>query len=134
MIAAHVKRLSPAKVILTTFSLSEASLCEFVDLLGSGQLSDLTIITDFTVRKNKLDVLLFAHENARIFLTDVHAKVALVSNGKDDVVILSTSNLNAIKRYEASVVFYDRPSIDYFRSHLHILLNESVRFEPNSAY
>ena len=91
MIALHVRRLKPASVFLTTFSLSEIAIRSFIELFEEGDLLALTIITDHTVRKNKLDMLLFANENASIFLTDVHAKIAHISNEQEAVVILSTS-------------------------------------------
>ena len=79
-------------------------------------------------------MLLFASENASLYLTDVHAKVALISNLQEEVVILSTSNLNAIKRYEAGAVFYDPDSIAFFKNHLDQLIAESMQFEANDTY
>ena len=131
MIAFHVRRLKSASVFLTTFSLSEIAIRTFIELFEQGELLALTIVTDHTVRKNKLDMLLFANENASIYLTDVHAKIAHIYNDTDAVVILSTSNLNAIKRYEAGAVFYDPVHIDFFKNKIIELIHDSIPFEPN---
>jgi len=131
MIADHVRRLKRASVFLTTFSLSEIAIRTFIELFEEGELLALTIITDHTVRKNKLDMLLFANENASIYLTDVHAKIAHIYNESEAVVILSTSNLNAIKRYEAGAIFYDPAHVAYFKQKIIELINDSIPFEPN---
>ncbi len=131
MIALHVRRLKPASVFLTTFSLSEIAIRSFIELFEEGDLLALTIVTDHTVRKNKLDMLLFANENASIFLTDVHAKIAHIYNEQEAVIILSTSNLNAIKRYEAGALFYDPAHIEFFKRKITELIADSIPFEPN---
>jgi len=118
----------PAKLLLCTFSISESAIREFISLKEDNLVSEIEIIIDHTARKNKLDMLLFANENTKVFLADVHAKVIVIYTGKHKIVIMTSANMNTIKRYEAGIISIDSSLTDYFIQQLEELKQISIPF------
>ena len=118
----------PAKLLLCTFSISESAIREFVSLKDDNLVSEIEIIIDHTARKNKLDMLLFANENTKVFLADVHAKVIVIDTGNNKLVIITSANMNTIKRYEAGIISVNSSITHYFTQQLEELREISIPF------
>lgn len=114
MIADLLHEIGRSEIKLCTFSIGEEAVRGFIELIDEGLIEKLTIVTDFTVKKNKIGMLLFASETASIFLNDVHAKIVHMSNSCEKATIITTSNLNKIKRYEAGIVYRNDEHCDFF--------------------
>lgn len=130
IISEVLQETGKADIKLCTFSIGEEAIRGFLGLIDDGLIGDLTIVTDFTVKKNKLGMLLFASETASVFLNDVHAKVVHISNANHKATIVTTSNLNKIKRYEASVIYVDSAFCDHFSEKIDDLIQNSIPFTP----
>ena len=117
----------PAKLRICTFSISESAIREFISLKDDNLVSEIEIIIDHTARKNKLDMLLFANENTKVFLADVHAKVIVIEAG-NNIVIMTSANLNTIKRFEAGIISLNSSITDYFMQQLEELKEISMPF------
>ncbi len=117
----------PAKLRICTFSISESAIREFISLKEDNLVGDIEIIIDHTARKNKLDMLLFANENTKVFLADVHAKVIVIEAGAS-IVIMTSANMNTIKRYEAGIISINSSITDYFIKQLEELREISIPF------
>jgi hypothetical protein len=117
----------PAKLRICTFSISEAAIREFISLKDDRLVNEIEIIIDHTARKNKLDMLLFANENTKVFLADVHAKVIVIEAG-NQIVIMTSANMNTIKRYEAGIISINSAITAYFIEQLEELKQLSIPF------
>jgi hypothetical protein len=100
-----MEQTGPADVCLSSYSISEASVRCFYNLLESGNIKKLTCLFDQRIKKNKPDVLLFASNlTTEIYFTDCHAKLITISNDIWKVVIIGSANFTVNKRYECGVI------------------------------
>jgi hypothetical protein len=130
MIAELLHDIGKSDIKLCTFSIGEEAIRGFIELIDEGLIGTLIIVTDFTVKKNKIGMLLFASETAKIYLNDVHAKIVHISNVSQKATIITTSNLNRIKRYEAGIVYRNNEHCDFFGQKLDELIENSIPFVP----
>jgi len=126
------KRYGKLDVSIVTFSISEDSLRTLFLQMDAGNIGTLTMLLDFSVRKNKLEMLLFAHGfSLDIFLNDVHAKIFLVSNEFFRFGIVGSANLNVNRRIESGFYFTGTEFFDFFKNELDEYIQQSVKYEPD---
>ena len=110
-----LSRLGPCKVKIATFSVSEESLRPLFLLQEDKQITDLRLLLDYTVKRHKLDLLLFATSITPDIRTDsCHAKILLLENEKYKFGIVGSANLNTNHRWEAGVTFTAGELYTYF--------------------
>ena len=74
-----LSEIGPADIRIATFSMSEDSLRPLFFLADDKKITGLTLLLDTTVKRHKLDLLLFASNiTPRIWIDSCHAKVLLV--------------------------------------------------------
>jgi len=98
----------PARIRLSTFSLSEIALRAMYRLVESGQVLGLECILDTTVKRHRLGLLYFASNiAATIALTKNHAKILLIENEQFRWVVVGSANMNMNDKIEAGIVSAD---------------------------
>lgn len=116
--------IGPASVRIATFSISEDSLRPLFFLSDEGKITDLTLLLDTTVKRHKLDLLLFASSiTPSIRIDSCHAKLLLVENEQYKFGIVGSANLNQNRRWEAGFYFTAGRHYDYFAQ----MFNESYK-------
>ena len=107
--------LGPSAVKIATFSVSEDSLRPLFFLADEGKIQDLKLLLDTTVKRHKLDLLLFAVGiTPEIRIDSCHAKVLLVENEQYKFGIVGSANMNQNHRWEAGFYFTAGSHFDYF--------------------
>lgn len=120
--------IGPASVRIATFSISEDSLRPLFFLSDEGMITDLTLLLDTTVKRHKLDLLLFASNiSPNIRIDSCHAKLLLVENEQYKFGIAGSANLNQNRRWEAGFYFTAGSHYDYFAQ----MFNESYQDAMN---
>lgn len=120
--------IGPASVRIATFSISEDSLRPLFFLSDEGMITDLTLLLDTTVKRHKLDLLLFASNiSPNIRIDSCHAKLLLVENEQYKFGIAGSANLNQNRRWEAGFYFTAGSHYDYFAH----MFNESYQDAMN---
>lgn len=123
-----LEAIGPASVRIATFSVSEDSLRPLFFLSDQRKITDLTLLLDTTVKRHKLDLLLFAANiTPDIRIDSCHAKVLLVENERYRFGIVGSANLNQNRRWEAGFYFTAGKHYDYFAN----LFNESYESALN---
>lgn len=98
----------PARVRISTFSLSEIALRTLFRLIESGQVTGLECILDITVKRHRLGLLYFASNMATtIALTKNHAKILLLDNDQHRWVVVGSANMNVNDKIEAGILSSD---------------------------
>ncbi|MDR2627553.1 MAG: hypothetical protein LBC40_05930 [Dysgonamonadaceae bacterium] len=122
-----------ADVYVATFNVSEDSLRTFFFLQEGKSIRSLTMILDTTVKRHKLDMLLFAaNVTPDIHIASNHMKVMLVENGSRFVGVVGSANMNNNPRYEAGFIFTDEQYYRYFKdAFMNVYRTDSVAFEWN---
>lgn len=119
-----------ANVKIITYSISEDSLRTLFLECDAGNVGNLSLLLDHSVRKNKLDLLLFARNfTSEIRLSDVHAKVFLVENERLKFGIAGSANLNKNRRIESGFYFTSGEVFDYFSEQFDYYFESAVKYE-----
>lgn len=118
-----------ADVRIATFSVSEDSLRPLFFLCDEGRISRLRLLLDYTVKRHKLDLLLFAAGfSPDIRIDACHAKVLLVEGRGHRFGIVGSANLNQNHRWEAGVWFTGGPMFDYYRNQFDAAYDEAMPY------
>ena len=119
-----------ANVKIATFSISEDSLRTLFLECDKGNVANLSLLLDHSVRKNKLDLLLFARGfSTDILLSDVHAKIFLVENERLKFGIVGSANLNKNRRIESGFYFTSGEHFDYFNQKFDEYIDNAVIYD-----
>jgi hypothetical protein len=125
-----LQRIGPADVKIATFSISEDSLRPLFFLVESEMIQHLTLLLDGTVKRHKLDMLLFAlNITPSIRIDSNHAKILLVRSQTHSFGIVGSANLNQPKRIEAGFYFTAGKHFDFFQSEFEKYFNNAMPYE-----
>ena len=119
-----------AEVKIATFGISEDGLRPLFFLVDEGVISKLSLLLDLTVKRNKLDMILFASNiTPNIRLESNHSKILLVKNHTHAFGIVGSMNLNQPKRFEAGFYFTTGKHFDYFDNMFDKIYSEAIPYE-----
>lgn len=125
-----LQRIGPAEVKIATFSVSEDSLRPLLFLVDSDLITKLTMLLDTTVKRHKLDLLLFAlNITPTIRIDSNHAKILLVRNDTHTFGIVGSANLNQPRRIEAGFYFTAGKHYDFFDKEFDRFFDEAIPYE-----
>ena len=127
-----LEQIGTVEVKIATFSISEDGLRPLFFLVDDGSITELKMVLDMTVKRHKLDMLLFASNiTANIRLDSNHSKILLVKSSSHAFGIVGSSNLNQPRRYEAGFYFSKGTHFDYFDSMFDKMYNDATLYELN---
>ncbi len=119
----------PAKVTLSTFSISEAAIRAFSLGMNSGMITELNCLFDYTVKKNKTQLLFFAKNVTSIIkLAPNHSKIMLLENENWKLVVVGSANMTPNPRKEAGVIITVPSLYDQYYSHLNKAIEDGIDF------
>lgn len=125
-----LEQIGPAKVRIATFSISEDSIRPLFFLADSGLITELKMLLDTTVKRHKLDLLLFALNVSPLIKIDSnHAKILLVENDSFKFGIVGSANLNQPKRVEAGFYFTSSRFFEFFSNEFEKYYDNSIPYE-----
>lgn len=104
MIALASEKIGPAKLYLSTWTITEEPMRVLFGLIQKGLIQELNCLFDYRIEKRKAEAFQFAQVNAsKIKLVKIHAKVAVLINEEWAITILGSANLTKNPRIEAGV-------------------------------
>lgn len=125
-----LERIGPARVKIATFSISEDSIRPLFFQVDAGMIIELSMLLDSTVKRHKLDMLLFAlNVTPNIKIDSNHAKIFLVENNENKFGIVGSANLNQPRRVEAGFYFTAGKHFDFFDQQFDKYMNEAMPYE-----
>ena len=125
-----LSEIGPADIRIATFSISEDSLRPLFFLADEKKITGLTLLLETTVKRHKLDLLLFASNiTPRIRIDSCHAKVLLVENDKYQFGIAGSANLNQNHRWENGFYFTSGKHFNYFSEMFEQAYNQAISYE-----
>lgn len=126
-----LSRMGESDVSIATFSVSEDSLRPLFFLTEEKRIRRLTLLLDHTVKRHKLDLLLFATNiTPDIRIDACHAKLLLIQNEQYQFGICGSANLNQNCRWEAGVWFTSGEHYTYFAESFCKAYREALPYEP----
>lgn len=109
----------PAKVWISTFSISEAAIRAIHLAIEKGWITEIHCLFDHTIRKHKLGLLYFAsHVVGDISITSNHSKLVLIENDEWKISVVGSANMTPNPRKEAGVIFSDPNALEFYKTHL----------------
>lgn len=124
--------IGPASVRIATFSISEDSLRPLFFLTEEGKITSLQMLLYTTVKRHKIDLLLFAANiSPQIRIDSCHAKVLLVENAQYKFGIVGSANLNQNHRWEAGFYFTAGTHFDYFSATFNQAYESAMNYAVN---
>ena len=116
---------------ITSFSISEAAICTFQQMLEDGRLKSLRCLLDNSLRKTKTSLLFFLHNTgADLRLSLNHSKIILLHNDSWKISINASANMSRNRRIEALVLSSEVSTFNYYHFELLKLFQLSVPFLP----
>jgi len=113
----------PGPVRICSWSVSENSVRELVELVHSGLISDLQCLFDFRVVQHTPGAYELARENFPVKLSMVHAKITAVKGSKMSAVVIGSANYNDNRRIEVGMVNTSPKDVEYYFDFLHKKIN-----------
>ncbi|MBC6698072.1 phospholipase D-like domain-containing protein [Hymenobacter puniceus] len=112
-----LERTGPARVYITSWTITEAPLRSLRELRNAGVIKELTLLLDHRIKSRCPQAWqLVPSLQARVHLSKCHAKVTVVENDEWAVAIVSSQNYTRNPRIEAGIVSLDRGAADFHRS------------------
>lgn len=109
----------PAKIWLSTFSISEAAIRALHLAIEKGFITESHCLFDHTIRKHKLQLLFFASNTVSdISISANHSKLILIENDSWKISVVGSANMTPNPRKEAGVIFSVPDIFDQYKSHL----------------
>ncbi|WBL42378.1 hypothetical protein PBT90_16705 [Algoriphagus halophytocola] len=122
MIALASEKIGPAKLYLSTWTITEEPMRVLFQLIQKGLIEELHCLFDYRIEKQKAEAFQLAKVNAsRVKLVKIHAKVAILINQDWAITILGSANLTKNPRIEAGVLSSCR---EVARFHRDWIINE----------
>lgn len=117
----------PAKVWLSTFSISEIAVRAFSLAIENGYITELYCLFDYTIKRHKLNLLYFAKNIINdIKLSANHSKLFLIENNHWNISVVGSANMTPNPRKEAGAIFTDINTFVSFKRHFLKALESGV--------
>lgn len=105
----------PAKVWISSFSITEVAIRTFLNLQETGQITNLSCLFDFTVKRHKTGLLFFANNVVSdITISKCHAKLILIENADCTIAVVGSANFNINDKKEVAVIHFKRWFFDFY--------------------
>lgn len=117
LLAYLLEQTGKADVLISSYSVSEASIREFLRLKESGLINSIRCLLDLTVKAHKGGILYFANNVAdEIRLTANHSKLILIESETLCVTVLTSANFTVNPRYESGSITTDKEVFQFFKN------------------
>lgn len=127
-----LRKTGPAKVSLSSFSITEVAVRTFLTLKEEGLIQQLDCLFDMTVKRHKVGLLFFTSNVANnIWISKCHAKLILIENEEHSFCVVGSPNFNINDKKEVIVIHKDRWFFDFYRETLAGWMNEALRIDPD---
>lgn len=127
----HVLSLTgPAKVFITSWTISEQPVKELLQLMDGQMITELHILLDSRVKINCPNAYQIAqHRFANMRLCHIHAKLAVIKGEKYSITINSSANLSRNPTIEAYVVTESKAVANFHSKWICEQIEESMPFQ-----
>lgn len=130
MIEYILLKTGPARVCLSTWTITELPLRTLLSLHKRGLITELNCLFDHRIKERTPKAFQLAQAIvSNLKLTKVHAKVTVIENERWGVAIISSANLSRNPRIEAGVIFTDQKSAAFHRDWMMEEINNQKPFK-----
>ena len=132
LIAHLLEQTGPARVRISSFSITETAIRSFIRLQEEGLITSLTCLIDLSVKRYRIGLLFFASNVVNeIGMTNIHAKMVFIENENWKVVVVTSANLNNNDKKEAGVIISIPWHYQSLLAHYENWYSESLKVTPD---
>lgn len=111
-----LEKTGPADVYATTWTITEAPVRVLQQLMGSGAIRSLTLLTDHRIKSRAPGAWqLMQTLGAHVCLSKCHAKITVAIGAEFAIVAVNSQNMTNNPRIEAGTVIFDRAAAEFYR-------------------
>jgi hypothetical protein len=122
----------PAKLKVSSFSISEVATRMFLNCMENGLITELQCVLDLSVKRHKLGLLYFASNIGTVIsLIKCHAKIILIENENWHVTVIGSANLQVNDKIEAGVIFTGAEPFNFFSDKFEKWFNSGMKIDAN---
>ena len=127
-----LEKTGPADVYATTWTITEAPVRIMQELMASGAIRSLTLLTDHRIKSRAPGAWqLMQSLNATVHLSKCHAKVTVAIGAEHAMVAVNSQNMTNNPRIEAGTVLFDRAAAEFFRDSILAEVQEPQLVKPS---
>ncbi len=119
----------PAKVYLTTWTMTETPARLLAEGLDSKKILELYCVLDVRMEKNPNVYQLIRFNSTKIRLSHCHAKVIIIENNDWNISIISSQNMTENPRIEAGVISTNHSIMKFHRDWILKVIETGNEFE-----
>lgn len=109
----YLDKSGPASIRISSFSMCETAIRNFIRENEKGNIIDSKAILDFSLTKRSIDKLLFAGNVLKnIRLIENHSKLLLIFNSDITIAIIGSANFNDNRKLESGIIFINHPNFN----------------------
>ena len=108
-----LKQTGPTDILMTTYSISQATLEAVIQRQNTGLIRSIRFIIDNRVKVMSPKPFQYMKENFNFRCISLHAKVALIGNENWKVSIVTSQNATDNPKLERGIIFTDPRIYDY---------------------
>jgi hypothetical protein len=117
----------PANVSLSSFSICENAIRNFIWLIESDKILSIKALLDMSLTKRNINQLLFAKNVLKnIRLIENHSKLLFIFNNNFKIVIVGSANFSDNRKFESGIIFFNHPTFDKFIEQFDLLFSKSM--------
>lgn len=122
-----LQQAGPSVVKISTFSLSDTAIRNFIIERENGLIKQIQCVLDFSLSKRNIENLLFAGNVVdNIRLCDNHSKMMFILGEKKQFAVVGSANFNENRKTESAVIFFDDPIVNQLEQQFDFLFNISM--------
>jgi hypothetical protein len=130
LFTALIHKTGPAKVYLSTFSLSEVAVRSLYNASKDGLITELQCLVDIRVKRHKLGLLNFAgHLVDTITLANCHAKILILENDSWKIAVVASNNFTVNIRYESGSIITVPEIVDSYKQCLFEAIKTGIPYK-----
>ena len=127
---ALIHKTGPARVYLSTYSLSEVAIRSLYNAFKEGLILELGCLVDIRVKRHKMGLLNFAgHLVDTITLANCHAKVLILENDAWKIAVVASNNFTVNVRYESGSIITVPGIVDFYKQCLQQAIKAGIPYK-----
>lgn len=125
-----VNQIGRSDIVISTFSTSEEFLRRLHRMKKDGKVLHCELICDLRAARKTISLKQFMESTFdRVYLSQNHSKVVLLSSGSNRVAIVTSQNQTRGDRYEAGIITSDQFTFSTLQAGLHKCRENSIQIK-----
>ena len=124
-----IDKYAPADIWITTYSITQFPASILAGMVDEGKIKQLKVLMDYRAKDRYPAVEQLMSNVSELKLTPIHAKVFILQNATESLLIIGSANWTANKRIELGIVDKNRATADAHKEWITKKMKDADPFE-----